>query len=225
MNASGLQRDVQSLLHETGHAFHTLEAWDHVDVTFACGAPKEFSEVASMAMELMAAGAYDEFYAPSDAARAWQSTLEWVVRLLPWIATVDGFQHWLYTHPQHTREERTACWLALLERFGSRRVSWIGFEEVRAASWQRLPHFFSWPFNYVEYGIAQLGALHLWLQYRENPAKALEYYRRALALGGTRPLPDLFAAAGIPFDFSGQAVAPLVGAVRQELARLSFSAT
>ena len=175
-----------------------------------------------MTMELLAGDAYDEFYTPEEAAHAWQRTLEGV-RLLAWIAIIDGFQHWLYRNPKHTREDRTACWLGLLERFESRRVSWSGLEDVRAASWQRQLHLFNWPFYYIEYGIAQLGALHMWLQYRDHPAKALENYRRALALGGTRPLPDLFAAAGIPFDFSAKAVAPLIDAVRQELTALRLT--
>jgi oligoendopeptidase F len=220
MNAGGLQDDVRTLLHEGGHAFHALEAWNHVDLTFACSPPMEFSEVASMAMELLAAGAYDEFYPKHDSARAWRSTLEGVVRLLAWIATIDGFQHWIYANPRHSREERAACWLSLLNRFGSRRVSWDGLEETRATSWQRQLHLFNWPFYYIEYGIAQLGALHLWLQYRQDPTRTLENYRRALALGGTRTLPELFAAAGIPFDFSAAAIAPLVEAVREELAAL-----
>jgi oligoendopeptidase F len=195
-----------------------METWDHVDLTFLRGAPMEFSEVASMSMELLAAGAYDEFYSAEDAARAWRTTLEGAVRGLCWIATIDGFQHWVYENPRHTHEERTAYWLSLLNRFASRRVSRTGLDDARATTWQLQLHLFNWPFYYIEYGIAQLGALQLWLQYRQDPARALENYRRALALGGTRPLPDLFAAAGIPFDFSAETIAPLVDAVREELA-------
>jgi oligoendopeptidase F len=220
MNAGGVHNDVRTLLHEGGHAFHAFEAWDHVELSFLRRVPTEFAEVASMSMELLAAGAYDEFYSSDEASRAVRKTIEAAIRLLPWIATIDGFQHWLYTHPGHTRDERTAYWLSLLDRFSSRAVEWSGLEDVRAANWQRQIHLFNWPFYYIEYGIAQLGALQLWLQYKQDPHRALANYRAALALGGTRPLPELFEAAGVPFDFSADAIAPLVDAVRGGLAAL-----
>ncbi len=220
MNAAGLQGDVETLLHEGGHAFHHLEACDNVALTFVRHAPLEFCEVASMSMELLAGDMYDEFYSAHDARRAKRKTIERAIRLLPWVAIIDGFQHWLYTHPKHTQGERAAAWLALLDRFASKAVDWSGLEEARAAMWQRQSHLFGSPFYYIEYGIAELGSLQLWLAYKKDPQVALANYRKALGLGGTRPLPELFAAAGVKFDFSAATIAPLVEAVREELAAI-----
>ena len=220
MNAAGMQGDIETLLHEGGHAFHHLEACDHVDLTFVRHAPLEFCEVASMSMELLAGDMYDEFYSTEDAARAKRKTIERAVRLLPWVAIIDGFQHWIYTHPKHTRTERTTAWLALLDRFASKAVDWSGLDEARAAMWQRQSHLFGSPFYYIEYGIAELGSLQLWLAFKKDPQTALANYRKALALGGTRPLPELFSAAGVKFDFSAKTIAPLVEAVREELAMI-----
>jgi len=220
MNAAGLQGDVETLLHEGGHAFHHLEACDNVDLVFIRHAPLEFCEVASMSMELLAGDMYDEFYSTEEAARAKRKTIERGVRLLPWIAIIDGFQHWIYTHPTHTRSQRTDAWLALLDRFASKSVDWSGLEEARAAMWQRQSHLFGVPFYYIEYGIAQLGSLQLWLAFKKDPQAALANYRKGLALGGTRPLPELFSAAGVKFDFSSKTIAPLVEAVRDELAAI-----
>jgi len=138
---------------------------------------------------------------------------------LPWIATVDSFQHWIYTHPGHSRQERTEFWLGLLDRFASQ-LDWTGWENARAASWQRQAHIFRAPFYYIEYGIAQLGALQLWLKSRQDPRRALANYRAALSLGGKKSLPQLFATAGIVFDFSSKTIGPIMAALDDELAAL-----
>jgi oligoendopeptidase F len=218
MNAAGQQNDVITLLHEGGHAFHCLAARDE-PLVFLRSAPMEFCEVASMSMELLGADHFDVFYPDADAARAKRTLLEGVIHLLPWIATIDSFQHWIYTHPSHTPDQRTDEWLRLLNRFSSD-VDWTGYEPARAALWQRQLHLFHVPFYYIEYGIAQLGALQLWMKSKNDPHTALAGYRAALALGGTRPLPDLFAAAGISFDFSPKTLRPLIAAVRDELQEL-----
>ena len=219
MNAAGLQRDVETLLHEGGHAFHALAARNE-DLVFLRSAPMEFCEVASMSMEALGSEHMDVFYSdPADAARAKRTYLEGVVRILPWIATIDLFQHWIYLHPGHTRQQRTDAWLGLLDRFGGD-VDWTGLEHFRAAMWHRQLHLFHAPFYYIEYGIAQLGALQVWMKAKEDPRRALANYRAALALGGTRPLPDLFAAAGIRFEFSERTLGPLMQAVSDELAEL-----
>ena len=218
MNATGTHRDVVTMLHEAGHAFHYLASRDE-PLVFLRGAPIEFCEVASMGMELLGGEHWDVFYDGADAARARRKHLEGIVRFFPWMAIIDGFQHWLYTHPRHARDERTAAWVALLDRFEGAE-DWSGYEEARAAGWQRQLHLFGSPFYYVEYGIAQLGALQLWMKAKDDPRRALANYRAALALGGTRPLPDLFAAAGISFDFSEKTLRPLINAVREELASL-----
>jgi len=219
MNAAGLQRDVETLLHEGGHAFHFMWALQE-PVVFLQHAPIEFCEVASMSMELLGDDHLGVFYEDdAHAARAKRAHIEGTLTLLPWIASIDGFQNWLYTHPGHTVAQRTEAWLALLERFGGS-VDYTGLEPHREAMWQRQLHLYHYPFYYVEYGIAQLGALQLWMNYRNNPAQALQQYRDGLSLGGTRPLPDLFAAAGLTFDFTLDTIAPLADAVEAELATL-----
>jgi oligoendopeptidase F len=218
MNAIGIQRDVETILHEAGHAFHSLATRDE-DLYAYRGAPIEFCEVASMSMELLGNDFLEEFYAEPDANRARKTHLEGIITILPWIATVDAFQHWIYTHPGHSRSEREAAWIGLMNRFGGS-VDWSGYEPARGRLWQRQLHIFIHAFYYIEYGIAQLGALQVWSNSRRDKNRAVLDYKNALRLGGSRTLPELFAAAGCKFDFSRATVAPLVGLVRRELATL-----
>lgn len=218
MNAVGTHQDVKTMLHEAGHAFHAL-ATQEEDLYAYRGSPIEFCEVASMSMELLGNEFLEEFYTPAEAARARRNHLEGILKILPWIATVDAFQHWIYTHPDHTRQERSDAWVALIRRFGDD-VDWTGYEDVRANLWHRQLHIFLYPFYYIEYGIAQLGALQVWANSKADKAGALKAYRDGLALGGSRPLPELFQAAGCRFDFSRATVQPLARLVRDELARL-----
>jgi oligoendopeptidase F len=218
MNAIGIQRDVETILHESGHAFHSLSTRQE-DLYAYRGAPIEFCEVASMSMELLGNDFLEEFYPPAEANRARRTHLEGIVNIFPWIATVDAFQHWLYTHPAHTRAEREAAWIDLMCRFGGE-VDWQGYEAVRAKLWHRQLHIFLHAFYYIEYGIAQLGALQVWANSKRDQTRALQQYKSALQLGGSRPLPELFTAAGCRFDFSRPTMAPLVGLVREELNRL-----
>lgn len=219
MNAVGVQRDVETMLHEAGHAFHALAA-DHEELYAYRHAPIEFCEVASMSMELLGNEFLDLFYAEPEANRARQDHLEGIIKFFPWMAAIDGFQHWIYSHPGHSREERTQAWLELMDRFGDE-VDWSGFEDVRANLWHRQLHLFLHPFYYVEYGIAQLGALQVWANSKKDKVKALQDYKAGLALGGARPLPDLFAAAGCRFDFSAAIVKPLIGMVQKEWDQLT----
>jgi oligoendopeptidase F len=219
MNAVGQQLDVKVLLHEAGHAFHAL-ATQGEEIFAYRNAPIEFCEVASMSMELLGNEFIETFYAPAEAKRARCTHLEDVLRMFPWTATVDAFQHWIYSHPGHTRAERREAWLALMDRFGGD-VEWSGHEAARATLWHRQLHIFLLPFYYVEYAIAQLGALQLWANSKADKAKALRDYRSALMLGGSRPLPELFSAAGCRFDFTASTVKPLVNLVRNELADLA----
>jgi len=218
MNAVGLQRDVETILHEAGHAFHALATRDE-DLYAYRGAPIEFCEVASMSMELLGNEFIEEFYSPADSNRARRVHLEGVVGVFPWIATVDAFQHWIYTHPDHTRDERKAAWLELMDRFGGD-VDWSGFGKARANLWHRQLHIFLIPFYYIEYGIAQIGALQVWANSKRNKAKALDDYKKSLALGGSRPLPELFSAAGCQFEFSERTIQPLAKMLREELRKL-----
>ena len=218
MNAVGLQRDVETILHEAGHAFHALATRDE-DLYAYRSAPIEFCEVASMSMELLGNEFIEEFYPPPSANRARRVHLEGIVGVFPWIATVDAFQHWIYTHPDHTRDERRKAWLELMDRFGGD-VDWSGFENARANLWHRQLHIFLHPFYYIEYGIAQLGALQVWANSKRDKAKALGDYKKSLALGGSRPLPELFDAAGCRFEFSGRTIQPLAKMLREELEKL-----
>ena len=219
MNAVGVQRDVETILHEAGHAFHAL-ATRGEDLFAYRSAPIEFCEVASMSMELLGNEFLEVFYPAAEARRARRDHLEGIIELFPWIATVDAFQHWIYTHPGHGPADRTEAWIALMGRFGGE-VDWTGHETVRAHLWHRQLHIFLHPFYYVEYGIAQLGALQVWANASQDKAKALRAYQEGLALGGSRRLPELFAKAGCRFDFSAETLRPLTQLVRTELAKLA----
>jgi oligoendopeptidase F len=218
MNAIGLQRDVETLLHEAGHAFHAQATRDE-DLYAYRSAPIEFCEVASMAMELLGNEFLEEFYPVAEANRARKTHLEGIIGFFPWMAVVDAFQHWIYTHAGHTRAERQAAYLQLMDRFGGD-VDFSGCEAARAYSWQRQLHIFLHPFYYVEYGIAQLGALQVWANSRRDKAKALNDYKKSLALGGSRPLPELFAAAGCKFQFDAATIKPLIELAGTELKKL-----
>ncbi len=169
-----------------------------------------------MTMELFADDELGVFYNAEDAARAKRKHLESIIKILPWIAQIDAFQHWIYAHPEHSHDERTARWLELDEAFGAA-IDWSGHREIRESLWQRQLHLFVHPFYYIEYGIAQLGALQLWLRFKQDRGEALSGYRAALALGGSRPLPELFEAAGLTFDFGPETMKRLMDEVQREL--------
>ena len=219
MNAAGLHRDLETMVHEAGHAFHSCLS-DHDPLVAYRHSPIEFAEVASMSMELLTYPYLDEFYGDEDANRARREHLEAMARTLSWIAQVDAFQHWIYLNPTHSREERRAQWIALENRFGGT-ADWSGFEDAHMHTWHRQLHIFGIPFYYIEYGIAQLGALQVWLNARRNgESVAIDAYKTALALGGSRPLPQLFEAAGCRFDFGPEIVGELMQAVNEELEAL-----
>lgn len=219
MNAVGVQRDVVTLVHEAGHAFHALASRDQRLGAYR-SAPIEFCEVASMSMELLTAPYWKEFYAnPAESVRAQREHLQGIIQFFPWMAIVDAFQHWIYTHPGHSVGQRDAQWLALMDRFGGSE-DWTGYEETRASAWHRQLHIFEIPFYYVEYGIAQLGALQLWQAALKDQKSALNNYLNGLSVGGSRPLPELFTAAGIKFDFTDKTIGPLMNAVHDSLAKL-----
>jgi oligoendopeptidase F len=219
MNAVGVHRDVETMLHEAGHAFHALASREQALHAYR-SAPIEFCEVASMGMELLAAPFLRMFYSDADAKRAQRDHLEGIIKIFPWIVTVDAFQHWIYTHPGHTREERKNFWLSLMDRFGGIE-DWTGFESARANVWHRQLHIFEIPFYYVEYGIAQLGALQLWQAARRDLPATLDNYLKGLSLGGSRPLPELFQTSGLAFDFTDKTIAPLMRNVKDALLELT----
>ena len=215
MNAIGVQRDVETLLHEAGHAFHTMACQNEPLYSYR-HAPIEFCEVASMAMELLGGEYLGEFYDTEEMRRARIAHLEGIVFVFPWIATVDAFQHWLYLNPNHSVSERDAAWSDLIDRFGGN-VNWSDHEMAKAKLWHKQLHIFLHPFYYVEYGIAQLGALQVWANSKKDCSGALTDYKAALALGGSRPLPELFERCNIRFDLSSNTVAPMADLLRKEL--------
>lgn len=223
MNAAGLHRDVETMVHEAGHAFHSMLCRDEPLLHYR-HAPIEFCEVASMAMELLTMrhwGGDGGFYPDaSDLARAQRQQLEGSVSLLAWIATIDAFQHWVYTNPAHTRDQRERAWIELDERFGAG-VEWVGLDRFRPVVWHRQPHLFGAPFYYIEYGIAQLGALQLWVHSLERGQDAaIDQYIAGLSVGGSRPLPELFRATGLEFNFDEDMFRRIVDRVERELERL-----
>lgn len=224
MNGTGMHDDVQTLLHEAGHAFHAFETVQ-LPLVWQMDAPMEFCEVASMAMELLAAPnltqANGGFYTETDAARARLEHLENIITFLPYMAVVDTFQHWIYTHPEEALDPANcdAAWDAQWQRFIPD-MDWTGYEEVRQSGWHRKPHIFGSPFYYIEYGMASVGAMQVWRNGRRDHNDALAAYRHALSLGGTQTLPALFAAAGAEFRFDTPMLTELIGLVEQEIETL-----
>lgn len=215
MNAAGLQRDVVTLLHEGGHAFHSILSRQDPLLLYR-GAPTEFCEVASMGMEALGSAHLEVFYGKADAARARRVWFEDILRVFPWIATIDAFQHEVYLRPGAPAADRRAMWVKQRQRFKGG-DDWTGLEEEHAASWHAQMHPFCVPFYYIEYAIAQIGALQIWKNSKKDRAKALEKYRAALSLGGSRPLPDLFKAAGTKFGLDAKTLKPLIKAVEAEI--------
>ncbi len=221
MNAVGTHDNVQTLLHEAGHAFHNYEA-RALPYAQQRSYPTEFAEVASMSMELMALPYVDAdkggFYSEVDTARAWVEHLDGVIRFFPYMAVVDAFQHWVYTNPQDAKnpDNCDAKWAELWDRFMPG-VDWSGLEDIKKTGWHRKLHIFLLPFYYIEYGLAQLGALQVWRNALQDPAQALQQYRGALALGNTRKLPDLFAAAGAKLAFDPMTLGEAITLVEQKL--------
>ena len=218
MNAAGLQGDLETMIHEAGHAFHSLYC-GHLELIDERDYPIEFAEVASMSMELLTQPWWDKFYESEEADRARRAHLEGVVFLLPWIATIDSFQHWIYANPGHSKEERAEVWLSIRDKFGSD-MDWTGHTDFRELSWQQQGHLFGVPFYYIEYGIAQLGSLQLWKTQMGDPQKALDDYANAMSLGNTRTLPELFSAADLELGFNEGHFMSLMGTVETALSEL-----
>lgn len=220
MNAAGSDSDIYTLLHEGGHAFHQFGVANQPLVAYH-DVPSEFAEVASMSMELVGSTDLSPFYPNAiDANRSRARELSDIVWLFPWVASIDSFQHELYTHPHHSANDRKEIWLSIMDRYDAG-VDYSGFEEARAFLWQKQLHLFEVPFYYIEYGIAQLGALQVWAAYKKDPQKALDQLFKAEALGSSRPLPELFKTAGIRFDFSPATIEPLIQQLWDELSKIS----
>ena len=217
MNAASQMSDLTTMVHEAGHAVHSFLAHP-LELTAFKEYPTEMAEVASMSMELFTMDHWDMFFESEvDMKRAKRHQLERVITIFPWIATIDAFQHWIYEHPNHTMEERKDNWLRILNTYSTSAIDYTGLEPYRSFSWQRQLHLFEVPFYYIEYGIAQLGAIGMWKQYREDPKNALKKYINGLSLGGTKRLPELYQSSGIQFDFSHENIRSLMLFVKNEL--------
>lgn len=220
MNAVGTQSDLTTMLHEVGHAQHSF-ATQYIDISEFKHMPAELAELASMSMELLTLDFLGEFYAdPESLRRARREQLMRPLTLLPWIASIDAFQFWVYDHPEHTAKEREDAWMEIFLRFHGDYITWEGDEEVLRSLWQKQGHIYDVPFYYIEYGIAQLGAIAVWRNYRIDPKKGLADYLHALSLGYTRPIPEVYAAAGIRFDFSEEYIRELIDFMMGEIEKI-----
>lgn len=220
MNSAGSFRDLTTMVHEGGHAIHTFVTAD-LELNDFKHCPSEVAELASMSMELISMDHWDEFFPDKEELkRAKQYQLRDILKTLPWVAVVDAFQHWIYTHPEHTSEERTKAWKEIFERFGANFVDWSEHGEAFANLWQKQLHIFEVPFYYIEYGIAQLGAIAVWKNYKENPENGLKDYLEALKLGYTKSIKEIYKTAGIEFNFSAAYIKELADFVKSELKKL-----
>lgn len=220
MNAVGLHRDLVTMVHEGGHAIHSFLDKD-LDLVEFKSPPSEVAELASMSMELISMEHWDVFFKDKEELKkAKRQQLESVMDALPWIAAVDKFQHQLYLKPTHTVSERYAMWTDIMKEFGSSVINYSGLEENVKRRWQMQLHLFEVPFYYIEYGFAQLGAIAMWRQYKQNSKTGIENYKKALALGYTASIPEIYKAGGIKFDFSSAYVKELMDFVKEEYARI-----
>ena len=218
MNAVGLQKDIVTLLHEAGHAMHSFATSD-IKLAQYRECPSEVAELASMAMELLTMDFWDQFYPDAeDLRKARLDQLKGTLSFIPWCMIVDAFQHWVYTNPQHSISEREEYFASLMKRFNGG-LDWTGLDEQERNSWMFQLHIFDAPFYYIEYGIAQLGALAIYKNYREDKKQAIRQYQEMLSLGYTKPIDQLYEVAGIKFDFSAPYISELVSFVRNEMNR------
>jgi oligoendopeptidase F len=217
MNSANTFRDLTTMVHEGGHAIHTFVTAD-LELNDFKHCPSEVAELASMSMELISMDEWDAFFEyPEELKRAKRDQLKDVLKTLPWVAIVDQFQHWIYTNPEHTAAERNAAWVEIFERFGANFIDWNEHKDAEAFLWQKQLHIFEVPFYYIEYGIAQLGAIAVWKNYKENPKQGLNNYLNALKLGYTKTIREIYETAGVRFDFSAAYVKELVHFVQNEL--------
>ena len=220
MNAAGQLDDVTTMVHEGGHAIQSFLTHDE-ELNGFKEYPTEIAEVASMSMELFSMDHWKVFFDnDEELTRAKEQQLERVITIFPWIATIDKFQQWVYENPEHTTEERLNRWMEIINEFSSPVIDFSGLDQYRRYGWQRQLHLYEVPFYYIEYGIAQLGAIGMWQQYKKSPETALNNYITALDLGGTKTLPELFRAAGLKFDFSPDYISGLMLFVKKELDNL-----
>jgi len=220
MNSANTFRDLTTMVHEGGHAVHTFLTAD-LELNDFKHCPSEVAELASMSMELISMDNWNVYFDnEEDLKRAKRDQLFDVLKTLPWVAVVDRFQHWIYTNPEHTDEDRRKAWTDIYERFGAGFADWSEHPEAEANLWQKQLHIFEVPFYYIEYGMAQLGAIAVWKNYKQNPEKGLQQYLDALKLGYTKTIKEIYETAGIKFDFSAAYVKELAEFVKGEMDKL-----
>ncbi len=219
MNATSTLRDLVTLMHEGGHAVHSIVTRD-LELGDFKETPSEVAELASMSMELISMDHWDLFFNEDDLKRAKTEHLEQVIETLPWIAIIDKFQHWIYEHPEHTTSEREEAWLSIYQNFTDDVTDWSGVEEYRKFLWHRQLHLFEVPFYYIEYGFAQLGAIAVWQNYKKDNKKGIEGYLNALKLGYTKTIPEIYEAAHVKFDFSREYIKGLFEFLDGEMKKL-----
>lgn len=220
MNATSTLRDMTTIMHEGGHAIHNFLTKD-LELNDFKSPPMEVAELASMSMELISMDHWDIFFPHADdLKRAKREHLEDLIETLPWVATIDKFQHWIYEHHAHTATERQQQWVAVFDRFSDSVTSWEGLDEAKRFLWQKQLHLYEVPFYYIEYGMAQLGAVAVWRNFKQNNQLGLQGYMNALKLGNQRTIPEIYQAAGIRFDFSKTYIRELMDFVRNELAKI-----
>lgn len=220
MNATSTLRDMVTLMHEGGHAVHNFLTRE-LELTDFKSTPSEVAELASMSMELISMDQWNVFFTnEADLKRAKREHLEDIIETLPWVATIDKFQHWIYENPEHTPEQRKAEWNKIFDGFADTITDWRGFEAAKDYLWQKQLHLYEVPFYYIEYGMAQLGAIAVWRNYRSDPKKGLQAYQNALKLGNLRTIPEIYKAADVRFDFSKEYILELMQFVRKELDKL-----
>lgn len=220
MNSANSLRDLTTMVHEGGHAIHTFLTANLALNDFK-HCPSEVAELASMSMELISMDQWSVYFdKEEDLIRAKKEQLADVLKTLPWVAVIDQFQHWIYTNPEHNAADREEAFKQIYTRFGAGFVDWTDFEQQFGNVWQKQLHLFEVPFYYIEYAIAQLGAIAVWKNYKENPQKGLQQYLAALALGYTKPMNEIYETAGIKFDFSAAYIKELADFVKEELEKL-----
>ncbi len=212
MNSAGTDRDVKTMVHEAGHAVHSFLSHP-LELIYFRSYPSEVAELASMSMELFTMQHWNLFYADDEELRQSKKLqLEGIIKVLPWIAIIDKFQHWIYTHPGHTQQQRKDTWLSIYREFHlGDPTNWSGLEENQAHMWHKQLHLFEVPFYYIEYGMAQLGAVAMWRQMLQNRPQAIANYKAALSLGYTRPIGEIYSTAGIEFRFDKEYINELMG--------------
>ncbi len=217
MNATSTLRDMTTIMHEGGHAVHNFLTKDLSLGDFK-SPPMEVAELASMSMELISMDHWDVFFRnPEDLARSKMEQLEDIIETLPWVATIDKFQHWVYEHPDHTPAQRKSNWNRIFHEFADTVTDWRGLEEAKDYLWQKQLHLYEVPFYYIEYGMAQLGAIAIWRNFKSDKKQGLDGYLNALKLGNLHTIPEIYRAAGIKFDFSKSYIRELMSFVREEI--------